>query len=115
MPTDAPTRTVRIAIVGDFQPEHDTHPATRAAIGHASARSGHDHEAVWVATPDVAGRAAEVLAGFHGVWIAPGSPYASMQGALDAITWAREERVPLLGTCAGFQHIVLEHGRNVLG
>ena len=38
-----------------------------------------------------------------------------MQGALDAITFARTDRIPLLGTCAGFQHVVLEVGRSVLG
>ena len=32
-----------------------------------------------------------------------------------AIRWAREQRVPLLGTCGGFQHILIEYARNVLG
>jgi CTP synthase (UTP-ammonia lyase) len=106
---------VRIAIVGDFQPDHETHPATAASIGHAADRRGRDAAGLWIATPDVEGRACEVLDGFDGVWIAPGSPYASMQGALDAITFARTNAVPLLGTCAGFQHIVLEVARNVCG
>lgn len=110
-----PPPLVRIAIVGDFQPDHETHPATAASIGHAADGRGRDAEAVWVPTPELDGRAAERLAGFHGVWIAPGSPYASMQGALDAITFARTARVPLLGTCAGFQHLVIEVGRNVCG
>ena len=110
-----PAPVVRVAIVGDFDADHETHPATGDAVGHASEHRGRDHEVVWIPTPDLDGRAAERLAGFHGIWIAPGSPYASMQGALDAITFARTDRVPLLGTCAGFQHIVLEHGRNVLG
>lgn len=38
-----------------------------------------------------------------------------MDGALTAIQIAREEGVPLLGTCAGFQHVVIEFARNVLG
>jgi CTP synthase (UTP-ammonia lyase) len=38
-----------------------------------------------------------------------------MEGALEGIRWARESRVPFLGTCAGFQHGVLEYARNVLG
>lgn len=32
-----------------------------------------------------------------------------------AIQYARENRVPALGTCAGFQHMVIEFARNVLG
>jgi CTP synthase (UTP-ammonia lyase) len=38
-----------------------------------------------------------------------------MDGALAAIRHAREQGVPLLGTCGGFQHMVLEFCRNVLG
>lgn len=115
MPVDAPTTAVRIAIVGDFQPDHETHPATGAALDHAADALGLDLDHRWVPTPDPEGRAAQELGGTDGIWIAPGSPYASLQGALDSITFARTTGVPLLGTCAGFQHIVLEVGRSVLG
>jgi CTP synthase (UTP-ammonia lyase) len=45
----------------------------------------------------------------------PASPYASADGALAAIRYARESSRPFLGTCGGFQHAVLEYARNVLG
>jgi CTP synthase (UTP-ammonia lyase) len=38
-----------------------------------------------------------------------------MEGALTAIQLARGQRIPLLGTCGGFQHIILEYARNMLG
>jgi CTP synthase (UTP-ammonia lyase) len=38
-----------------------------------------------------------------------------MDGALLAIRTAREARISLPGTCGGFQHIILEYVRNVLG
>ena len=38
-----------------------------------------------------------------------------MQGVLDAIQFAREQQIPFLGTCAGFQHALIEYARNVLG
>jgi CTP synthase (UTP-ammonia lyase) len=50
-----------------------------------------------------------------GFWCSPGSPYKSLDGALEMIRWARLERKPFIGTCAGFQHAVLEFARNVLG
>src|SRR4029079_14164917 len=56
-----------------------------------------------------------LLARYAGLLIAPGSPYRSMAGALAAIRYAREQGVPLLGTCGGFQHIVVEFVRNVCG
>jgi CTP synthase (UTP-ammonia lyase) len=55
------------------------------------------------------------LKGFDALWIAPGSPYKSLIGALNAIRYAREHDVPLLATCGGCQHVVIEYARNVLG
>lgn len=70
----------------------------------------------WVPTTELASASGlKRLAGFSGFWIAPASPYASMIGALSAIRLAREEGIPLLGTCGGFQHLILEYARNVLG
>jgi CTP synthase (UTP-ammonia lyase) len=39
----------------------------------------------------------------------------SMHGALRAITFARQHHIPLLGTCGGCQHALIEYARNVLG
>jgi CTP synthase (UTP-ammonia lyase) len=105
---------VRIAIVGDYQPDHETHPATTAACEHAAAAVGVQAEIVWVSTTELAGSAEGVLQDFDGVWIAPGSPYQSLAGALDAIRFARTWNLPLIGTCAGFQHVIIEYARNVL-
>lgn len=109
MPDPVP---VRIAVVGDYQPDHETHPATTAALGHAAVALGVGVEADWLATDAVS---VEGLVGYDGFWIAPGSPYRSLEGALAAISFARTQDLPLLGTCAGFQHIVLDYARNVLG
>lgn len=38
-----------------------------------------------------------------------------MEGALAAIRYARENNVPFLGTCGGFQHALIEFARNVAG
>lgn len=81
----------RIAIVGDLDPRSPLHAATTRAL--APAADGADAE--WLATEAVP--AAE-LADYDGFLIAPGSPYRSVHGALDAIRHARERGVPLVGT-----------------
>ncbi len=55
-----------------------------------------------------------VISNFDGLWCAPGSPYNSMDGALNAIKFARENDYPFIGTCGGFQHVILEYARNIL-
>jgi CTP synthase (UTP-ammonia lyase) len=55
------------------------------------------------------------VAGFDGVWVIPGSPYRRPDGVLAAIQAARTRRIPFLGTCAGFQYLLLEFARDVCG
>jgi len=105
---------LRIGVIGDYDSTNERHVATGAAIDHASQAQGLFAETVWVATEAVAAGRGELEA-YDGLLIAPGSPYRSQQGALAAIEHARLHDVPLLGTCGGFQHVVLEFARNVLG
>ena len=53
--------------------------------------------------------------GVRCIWVVPGSPYRHPEGAFTAIRYARENSIPFLGTCGGFQHAVIEYARNVLG
>ncbi len=84
--------SARIGVVGDFQPENVTHRFTNTALE----QLGLDFD--WVPTPSVGDRPEASLAPYDGLWIAPASPYRSMDGALEAIRHARERGVPLVGT-----------------
>jgi CTP synthase (UTP-ammonia lyase) len=83
--------TPLIGVVGDFDSANRTHQFTNEALEHVGLRFE------WVPT-DAAGDWEERLAGYDGVWIAPASPYRSMDGALAAVRYARERGVPLVGT-----------------
>ena len=105
-----------IAVVGDFNSGNRSHIATDDAISHCSAALRLQIEHGWIGTEELARPdGTKQLADFSGLWIAPGSPCKNMEGALLAIRTARERRIPLLGTCGGFQHIILEYARDVLG
>ena len=105
-----------LAIIGDFKPANRSHQATNDALHHSAAAGGLDVASTWIGTAQLEGPgASQRLAAYDGIWLAPASPYQSMDGALSAIRFAREQNIPLLGTCGGFQHIILEYARNVLG
>ena len=104
----------RIALVGDYNSSVAAHQAIPVALDLASAELGVQVSADWVATANIKDAASD-LASYQGVWCVPASPYEDMQGALDAIQLARERQIPFLGTCAGFQHALIEYARNVLG
>jgi len=101
-----------LAIVGEFVADSVVHTATDDAIEHSLAALGAELNFNWVSTADVD---EALLRRVQGVWIAPGSPYRDMNRTLDAIRFAREQGIPCLGTCGGFQHMILEYARNVLG
>lgn len=94
------TGTPRLAIVGDFDPTLPPHRATNDAVAHTASAAGLDVAVTWVPTLDLAVDMAPeaVLGGCDGIWIAPCSPYRSLDGAVAAVRYARERGVPLLGT-----------------
>lgn len=107
-------RSLRVALVGDFNPSVVAHQAIPKALELAGAQHGVKVEPVWVHTSSISGADAP-FAGFDGIWCVPASPYANMSGALTAIRYARERGCPFLGTCGGFQHALIEYARNVCG
>lgn len=102
----------RIGIIGEYDAGFAPHPATNAAIAHSSRSLSVDISYEWVSTQDLDDKFFEK---YRGLWVAPGSPYKNMSKTLAAIRFARENGFPTLGTCGGFQHIIIEYARNVLG
>lgn len=116
MQSPEPRMTSKIAIIGDFDPSLQSHINTNLAIEHCSAAVGASPRYFWIPTEELTSdEGLKKAINVQGLWIAPGSPYKSLDGALRAIRLARENQIPLLGTCGGFQHIILEYARNVLG
>ncbi len=103
-------KTTRIGIIGDYNPDYPLHPATDDSIRHAAQALGQPVEIDWLATD-----LSHDYHNYQALWCSPGSPYSSLDGALAGIRYARENGVPFLGTCGGFQHAVLEFSRNVMG
>lgn len=104
----------RVALIGDYNPAVVAHQAVPEALRLAGEDFGLTVEGVWLHTT-LLGNPRRQLQDFEGIWCVPASPYANTEGVLDTIRYARENDVPYLGTCAGFQHAILEYARNVLG
>ena len=92
-------KSLRVGIIGDYNPTSRFHRATDAALQHAADALAVAIDVVWLPTPAMAGEQREaLLQPFDALWCAPGSPYASMEGALQAIRFAREQGRPFIGT-----------------
>lgn len=106
-------QTLRIALVGDYNPAVIAHQAIPLALDNAAENVGVTADYDWLATPEVT--SPEDLVGYDAIWCVPASPYKNEDGAFLAIRFARENHIPFLGTCGGFQHAIIEYARNVLG
>lgn len=107
--------SARLAIVGDYDPTMYTHLAIDEALFHVRELREHALEWKWISTTDIAADVDAHLGLVDAIWLAPGSPYASFDGALAAVRHARVSGIPFLGVCGGFQHAVLEFARAVAG
>lgn len=103
---------MKLAVIGEFDADFEPHAQTNAAISHSAAMLGLDVQTYWISTSD---DRINNLSEYDALWFAPGSPYKDLAHTLNAIKYARENRVPTIGTCGGFQHMVIEISRNVLG
>lgn len=113
MKTPPPKSTLRIALVGDYNHKSVAHDAIHLAIDDAAAALGVTADYDWLETQEI--NSEEDLVGYDAIWVVPGSPYKKTEGALTAIRYARQNNIPFLGTCGGFQHAILEYARNVMG
>ena len=101
---------MRIGVIGEFNGSNRTHVATDAALDHSARALEIPLQLEWLPTDG-----SHDLSRFNGLWCSPGSPYRSLDGALRGLEFARKGGIPLIGTCGGFQHIVLEYAKNVMG
>ena len=119
---------VKIALIGDYSPEVTAHVAIPKALDIAANAlksqkpelqkpelQNIDISYDWILTRNIPSDVTGLLADYAAIWCVPASPYENMDGALTAIRYARENNLPFLGSCGGYQHAILEFTRNVLG
>jgi CTP synthase (UTP-ammonia lyase) len=90
---------LQIGIIADYNPKSRYHVATDAALQHAAGSLSLSVESIWLETDQLNKPGGyERLKKCAGLFCGPGSPYRSMEGALNAIRFAREQGYPFIGT-----------------
>lgn len=104
----------KIGIIGDFNPAYYTHLAIDHSIAHISRAIDNEFLCDWVHTSILNNNFTKLIQNYNGFWIAPGTPYANTPGVLEVIKYARENDIPMLAICGGFQYMIIEYAKNVL-
>ncbi|MEM0141181.1 MAG: CTP synthase [Thermoplasmatales archaeon] len=109
-----PKEEVTIAVVGKYVHLKDSYISHEHTFMHVTGKTGIGVKIKWINSEDE-DEIEKNLAGVDGILIPGGFGVRGTEGKIKAIKYARENGVPLLGICLGFQLSVVEFARNVLG
>jgi CTP synthase len=110
------TRTVNIAVTGKYTALRDAYASIIKACEHCGVHLGVNVNIEWLDTTKIDHKTvADNLRRMHGIIVPGGFGVRGTEGKIECIRYARENRIPYLGLCLGFQMAVIEFARNVCG
>lgn len=112
----AAKRNLDIAITGKYTAVRDSYASIIKALEHCGAYLGYKFRLIWIDTTELTdSNVGEYLKGVAGVIVPGGFGIRGTEGKISCIRYARENNIPYLGLCYGFQMAVIEYARNVCG
>ncbi len=111
-----PSGTVKIAVTGKYIENKDAYKSISEAFIHAGAENNVKVIADFISSEEVESKGAEnLLENYDGLLIPGGFGERGIEGKIQAIKYARENKIPFFGICLGLQCAVIEFARNVCG
>ena len=111
-----PSKSVKIAFVGKYLDLKESYKSLTEALIHAGANLDLRVDITWVDSEEIEeDGASKFLESVDGILVAGGFGSRGVEGKIEAIKYARENKVPYLGICLGMQLALIEFARNVAG
>ena len=111
-----PKHTVNIGLVGKYVELQDSYKSILEAFIHAGAANETKVNMISIHSEYLdSENASEKLKGLDGILVAPGFGGRGIEGKIETVKFARENKIPFLGICLGMQMAVIEFSRSVLG
>ncbi len=110
-----PTKTTTIAFVGKYLDLKESYKSLTEALIHAGANLDTKVQIKWVDSEKIENNyPKKFLIDCDAILVAGGFGERGVEGKIQAIQYARENKIPFLGICLGMQLAMVEFGRNVL-
>ena len=111
-----PQSETEIAIVGKYIQLHDAYLSVVEALKHGGIASRVNVNIRWVDSEEIESQGCQaLLEGVDGILIPGGFGHRGTEGKIQAVKYARENKIPFLGICLGMQMAIVEFARNVAG
>lgn len=107
-----PKANIKLAVVGKYIELKDAYISINEAIEHAAYDLELKAHIDYIQAEDLD---PNILKEYSGILVPGGFGDRGVQGKIDAINFARENKIPFLGICLGMQTAVIEFARNVVG
>ncbi len=112
----APKKEITVAITGKYTSLRDSYASILKSLEHAGTHNGVHVKVTWVDTTELSeNEVAQKLQGVQGIIVPGAFGSRGSEGKINCIKYAREQKLPYLGLCYGFQMAVVEYARNVCG
>jgi len=106
---------VDIAMVGKYVQIRDSYISLNEALMHAGLKTRTRVKVHYVESTDIERDGVGALAGMDAILVPGGFGERGIEGKIQAVRYAREQRIPYLGICLGMQLAIIEYARHVLG
>jgi CTP synthase len=107
-----PKSIVKVALIGKYVELHDAYMTVAEALKHAGIHLGVEVDIQWVHSADLEkGKGWDVIHDSDGILVPGGFGSRGIEGKIQSIRYARENKVPYLGLCLGMQLMVVEFAR----
>jgi len=110
-----PEGEVTIAMVGKYMELLDAYKSLIEAISHAGITLRKKVRIEYIDSERVEREGSKILEGFSAILVPGGFGERGVEGKIQAVRFARENKVPYLGICLGMQVAVIEYARHVAG
>ena len=107
-------KNVTIGLVGKYVELHDAYLSVAEALRHGGIVNDAAVDIKWIDSEEVsAENSADIFADCNGIIVPGGFGHRGVEGMIESIRYARENKVPFFGICLGMQMSVIEYARNV--
>jgi len=111
-----PKNKLKIGLVGKYVELQDSYKSILESLTHAGAINETEIEILSVHSEDIEdGNQFDQLKTLEGLIVAPGFGERGIEGKIEAIAYARANKIPFFGICLGMQMAVIEYARNQKG